>query len=203
MVLGEAMTIFQKKFLKYVLAVSVVVVFLFVRLLIYIEQNKQTVHPPGQIESLESFEFLWSTRVSAHRSQFGSCNGDYYWMYMYLDMDNRQIIIPTWQEKYFVLSNINLSSFDLDTGKINWHSSLDSSYFSISNNNKNIFVVHRGPEPPLGSCASHLHYCESAQISSYDIISGEKAWSTIQSNMNSSNKLCVMDDVVSIVGQAT
>ncbi|KAA3662226.1 MAG: hypothetical protein DWQ04_14055 [Chloroflexi bacterium] len=197
------MTILQKKIVKYILAGLVVMLILFVRLLLYIEQNKKTIHPLRQIESVESFEFLWSTQVSAYRSQFGSCTGDYDWVYMYLDVDNRQIILPTWQKDNFILSSINLSSFDLDTGKTNWHTPLDASHFSISNNKERIFIVSRGPEPSLSSCASHLHYCESAQISSYDIISGEQAWSTIQSNMNSSNKLCVMDDVVSILGQAT
>ncbi len=200
---GGIMKILQHKIWKNLIAGFIILLFLVIQLFVYIRKEGQPASPPRQIESLESFEFLWSSSVKSHRSQFGSCNGNNDWVYMYLDAEHNQIILPTWEKDNFILSSLNLSSFDLETGKISWHTPLDSSSFSISNNKERIFIVDRGPEPPRSSCASHLHYCESAQISSYDINSGEKVWSTIQSNMNEANTLCVMNNVVSILGRAT
>jgi len=155
--------------------------------------------PPHQVESLESFELVWSSSVSSPRvmTERGSVRNPL--IYMYLDASENQLILPIW-EGNLLFSKLYLTDFELNTGEIKWQTQLDSNELALVNNSKNIFAVVQETE----KCTiGEQGYCDAVRISSYDIFSGEEEWVTYHGKLNRANTIDVNDEILSISGFAT
>ena len=170
-----------------------------------INYYSEQVTEAREVESLESLELLWHSQQPIAEYSNGNCGQIFHQTYfLQIDSANNQLVLPVWGRKIPFFQRFYLTAFDLETGQTNWKTVVKMGGISeFRGNSSSIFVVGRGPEPPLASCSPDLKYCESAQISAYDIETGEEMWSKLQSNMHSAGVFCANDEIVSIRGAAT
>ena len=194
---------FRRKVWLYIVSVFIVGSFLVYQINAFLKDGSEPGAALREVVSSESLEFLWSSNLKIDGPHSGGCDDKRYSFYAQLNSEHKQMVVPVWNGKIPIFTRVYLTGFDLDTGQTNWRTQLNKINYSIGGNSSNVFVVERGPEPPLNSCSSDLHYCEAAKILAYDTQTGEEVWSTLQSNMYSADTLCVNDEIVSIVGIAT
>ena len=90
-------------------------------------------------------------------------------------------------------------SFQLDTNHTNWQIPIDSDQLAITSNSTYVFTVISETE----RCSPDSIYCDTVQISSYDMNSGEIIWSVYHHGMDNAETLCANDEFISIRGHAT
>lgn len=157
-----------------------------------------------EVQDVEFLDLLWSTPIRIDRPLSGKCgDSSPSRMFMQLDVPNQQIIAPVLDQKIPFFPRVYLTGLDLDTGQISWRTLLDTTLYAIGGNSNSIVVVERNHTPPTASCSPNLDYCEAVKIVSYDILTRDVVWSKLQSNMRAASVLCVSEDIVSIIGDAT
>jgi hypothetical protein len=157
-----------------------------------------------EVNAVDSLELLWSTSVRVDRTLHGRCdNSSTSWVFLQLDVQNQQLIFPALDQKIPFFNRVYLTGLDLESGQTNWRTLLDTTLYAIGGNSDRIIIVEENHTPPAASCSSDLDYCEAAKIVSYDILTGEMGWSKLQSNMRAAGRLCVNEEMISIIGAAT
>lgn len=155
--------------------------------------------PPHQVELLESFELVWHSHAKSPNVLTESGALRDLQIFTYLDAGENKLILPTWEGNP-LFPKLYLTSFELNTGKIQWQTLLDYNELALGNNSKNIIAVAQETE----RCTpDERGYCDAVRISSYSIATGEEEWVSYHDNMNSAATISVNDELVSISGFAT
>lgn len=184
-------------FIKSSLAIVIVVVFVVIFFnLFFVNILNARSTPLRQAVSEQSFKLAWKSDVISPLLIVDS--GKYNDSQAFVLVQTNRVILPTnrWGNSY-------LTSFYLETGKVDWEIQLPQQQFSIGSNLKEIIVVLNDVPPRQDLCDPGLDYCEAAQFLAYDAESGEEIWTFLRENMWRAGALTVDDNVINIIGSAT
>lgn len=193
----------KRQFFLRVLALGIVAVYAIFQVDSFLKEGTQAGADLREAQKIESLELLWSSNLRIDRTPYGGCTNKYHLIFTRLDVQNNQVIVPVWNGDIPLMTRVYLTGLELETGQIKWRTLLNTTQYAIGSNSSKVIVVEADHEPPSASCSPELSYCEAVKIVSYDVLTGEEDWSTLQSNMSDAGSLCVNDEIVSIVGAAT
>ncbi|KAA3660480.1 MAG: hypothetical protein DWQ04_19235 [Chloroflexi bacterium] len=189
--------------LKKITAILILILFFVsIKILILMRPPKTS---PRQIKSMESFEINWARSVDS--SPLKIDNWEMRDTQIFIHIQDNQIILPILIKNTPFLPKETITSFDLNTGEIEWQTDMSFWYppTMIGNNSDTIVVIVEGLEKPQESvnlCKPNLTRCENIKVTAIDAKTGNITWSLIYANIMFVDRLYVDEEIISIDGHA-